>query len=508
MPSGDSQRPRVHVAPKYSQTDGDLAGAFAAAYGLSPDGWQRFVLDDWLGIKQGKWAALTCGLSVPRQNGKNALLEIREIYGMVGLGEKILHSAHEVKTAQKHFRRLKHFFGNQVNDPGAKYPELNALVKQVRSVNGQEAILLHATDCAFLSGGVCRCDGGSVEVIARSKNSGRGFTVDVLVMDEAQELSEDALEALMPTTSAAPTGNPQWIFTGTPPSLVAQGDVFTRVRDEALGERPGRVTWHEWSVEGGVDLDDRTLWRMTNPALDAGRLQESVVEGERARFSDEGFARERLGRWDSGRSAARSFQRSSWNILVKPKPADGVKCFGVKFTPDGTTVALGAGIRDESGLVHVEGIRQENAGEGLGWLSEFLADRFESTSLIVIDGKAGTGALVQALKDAGVNRRGLVLVPSLDQYAQAHSMLLEAVKSGTVSHRGQAELDGQVVDAVKRPLSKTSGAFGWSASDGGMIPLLDAVTLAFWAAKTTRVDLSASRSDASQRRAANTRRGR
>src|SRR5699024_1374772 len=215
------------------------------------------VLDDWLGVRRGRWAALTCGIAVPRQNGKNALLEIRELFGMVGRGERILHTAHEVKTAQKQFRRLKHFFGNKADDPAALFPELNELVQTVRSVNGQEAIFLK--------------NGGSIELVARSKNSGRGFTVDVLVMDEAQEMSEDALEALMPTTSAAPLGDPQWIFAGTPPGPNAVGEVFTRVRREALSDKPGALVWHEWSVPGEVDLDDRAVWASVNPAVSAGR---------------------------------------------------------------------------------------------------------------------------------------------------------------------------------------------------------------------------------------------
>jgi hypothetical protein len=137
-----SQAPRLHVAPQRSKTFGDLAADFSAAYELDPDPWQRLILDDWLGEHRGKWAALTCGLSVPRQNGKNAVLEMRELFGMVGRGEKILHTAHQVKTAQKHFRRLKHFFGSKVDDPAARFPELNALVREIRNVNGQEAIYL------------------------------------------------------------------------------------------------------------------------------------------------------------------------------------------------------------------------------------------------------------------------------------------------------------------------------------------------------------------------------
>lgn len=190
-----NQRPRLHVAPPATRSDlGVLAAQFASDYGLTPDPWQQLVLDDWLAENGNRYAALTCGLSCSRQNGKNGIIEVRELFGMVGRGEAILHTAHQVKTARKAFKRLLHFFGRQVNDPAAKFPELNALVTEMRHVNGQEAIFL--------------ANGGSVEIVARSQGSGRGFTVDVLVMDEAQDLSDDDLEALMPATSSAPLRNP------------------------------------------------------------------------------------------------------------------------------------------------------------------------------------------------------------------------------------------------------------------------------------------------------------
>lgn len=503
LPSGDSQRPRVHVAPKYTSTDGDLAAEFASAYGLAPDPWQRFVLDDWLGVRSGRWAALTCGLAVPRQNGKNALLEIRELYGMVGLGERILHTAHEVKTAQKHFRRLKHFFGNQANDPGAKYPELNALVKQVRSVNGQEAIVLHVASCEAVRGGVCRCaGGGSVEVIARSKNSGRGFTVDVLVMDEAQELSEDALEALVPTTSAAPLGNPQWIFTGTPPGPNASGQVFTRIRREALGKEPGAVTWSEWSVERGVDLDDRVLWRLTNPALDAGRLQVAVVAGERARFSDDGFARERLGMWAPDDSeGSRLIPADVWDrqgrdadAVARMRDAEVVRTFGVTFSLDGKRVAVAGGLRHGDGLAHVEVIDgfSGRMSDGLDRLADWLADgeRRVRTAVFAISGRSHADVLRRKLVDRGVPKRA-VHVLSSPEYFEACSMFESGVVDGSVTHSvdpgvDQGLLDGSVAVCDKK-LRGTSGVWSWEPSvPGGDETPVEAASVAVWAALTTK----------------------
>jgi hypothetical protein len=194
---------------------------------------------------------------------------------MIVLGEKILHTAHEVKTARKAFLRLCSFFENP-----RKYPELADLVRDIRKTNGQEAIIL--------------TNGGSVEFVARSKGSGRGFTVDVLVLDEAQELSDEAQEALLPTTSSAPLGNPQWIYTGTPPGPKAVGEVFTRLRADGVAGKDKRLSWHEWSLVGVVDLDDRANVAATNPAI-GRRLNWDTPMAERAAMSDEGFARERLG---------------------------------------------------------------------------------------------------------------------------------------------------------------------------------------------------------------------
>lgn len=399
---------------------------------------------------------------------------MRELFGMVGLGERILHTAHEVKTAQKHFRRLKYFFGNRAEDPGAKFPELNAMVSQVRAVNGQEAIFLK--------------NGGSVELVARSKNSGRGFTVDVLVMDEAQELSEDALEALMPTTSAAPLGDPQWIFTGTPPGPSAAGEVFTRVRREALGDEPGRLVWHEWSVDGDVDLDDRFLWRMTNPALDAGRLQESVIEGERARFSDGGFARERLGRWPADAGSDRRWSAELWaGTAVDEAPVDGVRSFAVAFSLDGSRLSLAGAVKHSSG-VHVELIDTFSGSTeaGVAPLADWLAERWQKTSMIALLGAAGS-ALKQALRDRGVPERVIRSMSTPDYFA-ANAMAEDAVKAQTVTRPRGAE--GDLLDAsvavCDMPMAER-GTWRWKPTvpDGDETPV-EAFCAAYWAARTSK----------------------
>lgn len=464
-----SQRPRLHVAPRADETFGDLASDFADAYGLTPDPWQRLVLDDWLARAGGRWASLSCGLSCPRQNGKNGIVEVRELFGMVGRGERILHTAHEVKTARKAFKRLQFFFGRQVGDRAAKFPELNARVVELRNVNGQEAIFLD--------------NGGSVEIIARSKNSGRGFTADVLIMDEAQEMSDDDIEALMPTTSAAPLGDPQWIFTGTPPGPKVNGEVFTRTRSSALAENP-RSCWHEWSAcdPGEVpDLDSPEVWALNNPGMDVGRLQIEVVEGERAQFTAEGFARERLGVWDPPLTDAK------WLVVSQ---AEWTLCKRDEHTPSGSLAyALDVDTNKAgeewcsiaaSDGTHLEVVTPPEAGPGLAWVVAKVVEKKAAGAFteLVLDDKGPAGKLVQPLEAAGIKVRKV----KPDEFIQACGQLVDAVTQRAVVHLGQPVLDRAVAGATRRDVGDGAWRLSRTLSTVDIGPMV-AVALARWAGK-------------------------
>lgn len=463
-----SQAPRIARVPKAVGSHADDAAFLASSYGLSPDEWQFNVLDAWLGeTRAGKWAAGRCGLAVPRQNGKNALLEIRELYGIIALGEKVLHTAHEVKTARKAFVRLASFFENE-----RAYPELAALVQEIRRTNGQEALVLK--------------NGGSVEFVARSRGSGRGYTVDVLVADEVQELSDEQLEALLPTVSAAPTGNPQIIMTGTPPGPNSVGEVFTRTREIGGSGKDKRLAWHEWSVpEGAVDVKDRNLWAATNPAL-GSRLNLLVIEDELAAMSPDGFARERLGQWSSV-SASALIGQPTWQALrTEVPPSDGRVTYGVKFSQDGASVALAAIlVPPRGGVPHGEVVEHRSTSAGIGWLVDWLVERQRDAVQIVIDGPSGQGALTSALEERGVPNP-VVWTLQVRQVIAAHAMFYEAVRTKRFTHFGQAPLNKAVAHAEKRPIG-ASGGWGWRATtpETDVTPL-DAVTLAFYGAMTSK----------------------
>jgi len=440
-----SAKPRVRHAPSYKFTDGDLAAAFASSYGLTPDPWQGDVLDDWLAIdSRGKYVCTTCGLTVGRQNGKNGVIEVRELYGMIAKGEKFLHTAHEVKTARKAFKRLKFFFGEKANDPGARFPELNALVKEVRNTNGQEAIFLH--DIVDEDGNFIR-EGGSVEIVARSSGSGRGFTVDVLVLDEAQDLTNDEIEALLATISSAPLGNPQVIFTGTPPNpdKGQTAEVFTRVRNSVGSNK--RLSWTDFGVADGPmpDINDLALARATNPAL-GGRLQQSVLDLEREILSPEGYARERFGWWGDPETKSDGVMNiGKWARMAKPnakQPDRGLVVIDV--TPSRLESTIGVAGPGKGGKI----LLIEKTRPGTDWVIPNLLKMLEKRDIVEVALHPGgqAGALIPELVKAGIEYE-LISTMELGQACAAFQV---GVKRGKYIHVGQPELDAAVKNAKTR----------------------------------------------------------
>jgi hypothetical protein len=444
--------------PRAVSNEADDAVFLASAYGLTPDEWQSDVLEGWLGRRRdGKWAAATCGLAVPRQNGKNGVIEVRELFGMIGLGEKFLHTAHQVKTAKKAFKRIASFFENE-----RQYPELAALVQEIRKTNGQEAIVLS--------------NGGSVEFIARSSNSGRGFTVDVLVCDEAQDLTDDELEALLPTISASPSGNPQVILTGTPPDpdKGETGEVFTRVRQDGEANRDPRLAWCDFGVKDGPlpDLDDRALWEKVNPAIGV-RLGVDEITRERALMSAEGFARERLGWWGEPGSGESDIDPRAWRDCANPVAVvDGPRALGLDVTLDQSWASL-AGAGMASGRMHVETVSHQ---KGTGWIVEAAVElqAKHPGTVLVVDERSPAAALIPDLEEANV----LLVKANTAHVIDGCAWMYTAIHDQQVTHADDADMNSAVAGTRKRAVGDR---FAWgrkqSATD---ITPFNAATLAAW----------------------------
>lgn len=465
-----SQSPRLKIEPERVCTDGGDAAMLMEEYGCRLDPWQRMIVDCWLGKDaDGEYTVTSAGLSVPRQNGKNVCLEAREFFGLVVKGERILHTAHQVVTAKKSFRRLERMFTDK------RHPEVMALVSYIRYTNGEECIEL--------------TNGGSIEFSARSRQRARGFDgISLVVYDEAQELTDDQVEAIMATLAASATDSRQLLYTGTPPYPGCPGETFRRRRAACL-ETPGaHDAWHEWSVEAekaeDIKCDDRELWAAVNPAL-GRRLTEDFTAEELRSMTPDGFARERLGWWVPAlmKKEELAIPAEIWDACksTELKP-EGKTAFGVKFTMDGAEVCLCAAAIPESGPARISLIAQKPTGLGLRWLADWLNERYQKASCVVIDGRNGADVLVEKISSTW-RIKGSVVRPTSRDVIAAVGTLTDALNERSVSwYFGQEALRASAVTATKRPIG---GGWGFGGENAGPI---EAAALAIWGARTSKRD--------------------
>jgi hypothetical protein len=450
-----AQQPRVSSFPESLSSAGLEAVELAASAGLILDEWQCRVLDVALGErKDGKWSAFEVGLIVGRQNGKGAVLEARELAGLFLFGEQlILHSAHEFKTSVEAFRRVLRL----VQDT----PDLEKMVKQVRTSHGDEGIELRS--------------GARLRFIARSTGSGRGFSGDLVILDEAYNLPPEAMAALLPTLSARP--NPQIWYASS--AGTEDSEVLARLaRRGAEGSSP-RLAYFEWSADSKADLDDVEAWRLANPGLGI-RISPEFVEAERAALPEMEFARERLGIWaDSRRDAA--IDPVLWSSLVDVEcDARSPVGFAVEINAERTKSSIMAAIRRPDGLVQVESIAYQ---PGTAWvLDKLVALNADWKPIgVAVNPSAPAGSLIPGLQAAGIEP---VLVSGREE-AQACGAFFDALADKKVRHGNQPALNIAVEQATKRP---TGDSWVWHRRTTTDIGPLNGATLAHHLVATAEND--------------------
>src|SRR5699024_1192500 len=142
----------------------------------------------------------------------------------------------------------------------------------------------------------------------------------------------------------------------------------------------------------------------------------------------------------------------AWDSRVGD-PVEGRRVVGVRFTPDGSTVAVAGAVRpdDDSAPFFVEAIDQRSTGEGTQWLVDFLVERHKDLTYILIDVKSGVGYLVIALRAEGISAN-TILSPSTYDVSSANSMMEAVIRDGGLVLRGQEDLVDQVKAAMKRKI--------------------------------------------------------
>lgn len=488
------QTPRFSLVPSAPSSAGQEAIDLAASAGLFLEPHQQYVLHGALGERRdGRWAASQVVYVVPRQNGKDTTAEAREIGGLYLFGEMLqTHTAHRYDTVQEHFRRVKKLCITLSDQTGDRLKKL----KKISETNGDEFIELMS--------------GQRVLFKTRSKLSGRGFSGQVLFLNEAMYLSD--LGSILPSLSAQDAPQVWWM--GSAPLPRTESDplrhLVRKCRAQARVKRQrgaGRIAFFEWSahVELGpqpdgsvkrltdVDITNTAYRAQANPGL-GGRLGAEWVENvELATMTHEQFCAERLGLYEDIEEAADPvIPPEHWaacespqlgelaSVIVKPV----VYAFEVSLDRKWSCIAA-AGASSVHGT-HVEiGENRPGTGWVIDRLLELQAAHTPTAIVCLPSGPAG-GLLAEAetkgLKvgvPEGRDAKGELKLHTVTagDYAQACAAAYDAITDHRWRHLGQGEFDKAVANAEKR---KTGDTWVFDRRGDVDISPLTAATLAAW----------------------------
>ena len=458
------QTPTQSFILPYEKTSGKEAIDLYESTGRKAQEWQILLTYDILSQNDdGLWVHTKFGDSIPRRNGKGEILTIRELYGIVELGENILHTAHLTSTSSAASKRLARL----LKDAG--YEEVIRVQKDVK----YEKAFSYSKQFGLERITILSEKGGTCYFRTRTSNGGLGEGFDLWVADEAQELTLDQENTLKYTVSDSK--NPQTIYCGTPPTAVSKGTEFPKYRKRCLQGKEKHGGWAEWSVDSQSDIHDVELWYQCNPAM-GYQLDERKVEDE---LGDDvvDFNIQRLGWWPTF-SQKSEISSNDWERLkVKRKPRFKDQLYvGIKFGKSSGNTAFSIACRTKDERVYVECIDCREIRQGNDWIIRFL--KSADIARIVIDGQNGQAILKDELDDHRIKN---YTFPKVSEVIEAFATFEQGIYNESIAHGGQPSVVNVVTNVDKRAIG-SNGGFGYKCiKDGCDISILDSIALAYWA---------------------------
>jgi len=436
--------------------------------GVSFDPWQHGIGSIALGKRRsGKYAATVGGIvmSIPRQVGKTFLVGMIMIaLCVIFPGFTALWTAHRTRTASMTFASMQAMVKKK-----KIWPHIDA----IRTSNGEQEI---------------RFKNGSIIMFgAREQGFGRGFDkVDAEIFDEAQILSEKALEDMVPAANqSTQPGGALLFFMGTPPRPTDPGEEFSNRRSKALSGKAKNIVYVEFAADPQADPDDREQWAKANPSFPHRTPVESIERMRENLTDDDSFKREALGIWDA-EDSARVIDEVSWNAVADPASmAIDRLSLAIDVPPNrGVSSVSLAGLRAD-GRWHVE---LDDSRKGVDWVIPWVVSRASKNRLhaVVVDEMSG---LVERRRDRNylIGTDILVTLAAAEgrDMAIACAKFYDGVLDRSVIHTDQPQVNVALSLARKRPLA---GGWAWNRKDAASdITPVVSHTLALWGAQNDNV---------------------
>lgn len=408
----------------------------------------------------GMYAADTVAISIPRQVGKT--FDIGAVVFALCIANPrltVIWTAHRFKVSRETFNELRGLAKSPKLAPHLEYDDITTAA-------GNECIPFR--------------NESRIVFAARERGAIRGFTkVGVLILDEAQILTEGVLADLAPTMNQAT--NPLIIMMGTPPKPTDPGEVFTNLRTAALAGESEGVLYVELSAPADADPDDPETWKIANPSFPT-RTPARAISRLRKLLSHEDFLREALGIWDLS-SSKRVISEVAWNAcLDSASKVDSDPYFAVDVSPDRSWAAIAAA-GTAGDRLHVEVTSREGVFDhrpGTEWLLPRLLELkqvFPSLRVAMASGSAAESLKI-GFEAAGI---GVDLLTAHEVQAGC-GLFFDDVMTRKLAHLGQEQLDLALASAKKRIEDGETGWIWGRKRSTGDITALYAATLAVYAA--------------------------
>lgn len=425
--------------------------------GVSFDSWQdgagRLILAK---RADGQYAASIGGvvISIPRQVGKTFLI-LAIIFALCLLhpGLTVLWTSHHERTTGETFGKVQGFAARRKVAPHVQQVLIDAMTVKFKN-------------------------GSRIMFGARERGFGRGFdNVDIEVFDEAQILTDKALDDMIPAMNTA--ANPLPLFMGTPPKPTDPAEVFTRKRAEALAGDDEDTAYIELSADRGCNPLDRKQWAKANASY-PHRTPESAMLRMKKQLTPESFLREGLGIWDD---EAHTGAIPNWADLryvdgetvgIGSSLAWALAVSPIELGPQWASIGK-AGVT-AGGFLHVEWVEHR---KGTRWIVPTCKQHYDANGNVPLRVRRNgpEGAFIPDLLAAGVQ---VVEVSGVEE-AQATGAFIAASSAEeqppTLRHLGQPSLDKAVGFAALR--TGPDGAAKWESRKASIeITPLVAVTIA------------------------------
>lgn len=325
-------------------------------------------------------------------------------------GLLIIWTSHHVKTNSETFQAVQSY---------CKRERIKPFIKKVYLGSGDEAV-------EFING-------SRILFGARERGFGRGIPgVDVLMSDEAQILTQRAMQDMLATLNTSRLG--LHIYCGTPPKPTDNSEMFTVMRQEATSGEATDMVWIEVGADNIDDLDDIDQWLRANPSCPQ-RTPVVSIQRLRRRLDDAGFQREALGFWDADEQS--SFDIAAWSDLAEVSAdTPGRAALVVDMSPDRRHCWIG--VAGDTGTEKGERVLLMAAETTAAGAVAAVQKLMESRDIVEVAITSGAArSLEPALVEANVE---YVRLAQTD-VAAAYATMQEAIKNKTICHLDQNELN-------------------------------------------------------------------